>query len=693
MAPDAVAPDEPAPEQAAAPAVASIFPLPAKVAYPLAVACGLLYWLAFPGKLPLTRWHGLLSLVTFIPLWLAMQRQTPKRALWVGVLAGATMNLAGFTWLLDMLEIFSGFPSYLCIFFVVFICTYQGGRIGLMGWLYGRASARGWPTAIVFIVAFAASELVYPLLFPWYFAATTYQLPALSQTAELGGPILVGCILVGVNLALAEPLLARLEKRRVHPLRIVVPLVALGSALAFAAVRIPAVDREAQAGEPLHVGIVQGNLGLIQKREEPAEGLRRHLTLSSDLKQKGVELVVWSESSVTMSFPEHGYGIMMKQLFTQSIGLPAIIGSVLYSEGGLQQALYNTALSVDARGEVTGRYDKEFLLAFGEFLPLGDLIPKLYEWSPNSGHFTPGTIVDPLPVTIAGMTHPVTVLICYEDILPAFTNKVVAHAKPELLVNMSNDAWFGDTAEPWEHVALAQMRAIEHRRYLVRSTNSGVSAIVDPVGRVMLHGGTFDAEALDAIVHWLHGSTVYETIGDLPWFALTLLLFVASFVRRRTVVAPVLTVALIALVGCSSTTSTSDGGAHDGGDATVTEAAVDTGVDVAAPTFDAGPCPASFGIDFGSPICDMCVATSCCTQATACYALVNGAEPPCALLANCVSTCAGAFGDAGSPDAEPGCNAMCAAQAGAPNQMLFETMQGCIASKCTNDAGTAPCNL
>jgi apolipoprotein N-acyltransferase len=684
------------------------FPLPARLAYSGAVLTGLLYWLAFPGKLPIGSWHGLLSLITFIPLWLSLQGQTPRRALWVGVLAGATMNLAGFTWLLDMLEIFSGFPWYVCIFFVVVVCTYQGGRIGLMGWLYGRATARGWPRATVFVAAFVASELLYPLLFPWYFAATTHQLPALSQTAELGGPILVGAILVGVSVALAEPILARAERRTPRIDRVVVPLVVFAAALAFAAVRIPAVDREAQAGEPLHVGVVQGNLGLIQKREDPAEGLRRHLHLTSDLKDHGAELVVWSESSVTMSFPERGYGFMMKELFAQHIGVPAIIGSVLFAESGLQQTLYNTALSFDARGEVTGRYDKEFLLAFGEYLPFGELIPKLYDWSPNSGHFTPGKIIDPLPITIRGMTHPVSVLICYEDILPSFTNKVVAHARPELLVNMSNDAWFGDTAEPWEHVALAQLRAIEHRRYLVRSTNSGVSAVVDPVGRVMVHGGTFDAEAIDAIVHWQHNSTVYETIGDVPWYALSALLVVAAFVRRskRSRAALVAGVAALGVVlvaagvtGCSSSTSPTaphpDAARTDAVAVAVTDAPT---ADADAPSgqdsggVDAGVCPAIAGVLFGAITCDTCVANRCCSAATTCYALVNGDDSPCSLYANCLANCQ--MTDAGADgglDADGPCNADCATEF--PNtDQPFAAMQACIASQCTNDAGTAPCN-
>jgi apolipoprotein N-acyltransferase len=222
----------------------------------------------------------------------------------------------------------------------------------------------------------------------------------------------------------------------------------------------------------------------------------------------------------------------MRDKFARTLGIPAIFGGVIYRVDADRERWYNTALSTDARGEVTARYDKEYLLAFGEYLPFGDTIPKLYEWSPNSGKFTPGTALDPLRVTLGGATHKVSALICYEDILPVFTNKVVGAASPELLVNMTNDAWFGDTSEPWEHLALAQLRAVEHRRYLVRSTNSGISAFIDPVGRVMLHTDPFQLESRDAIVHFMQSRTVYEAIGDIPWWIVSGLVFVAAFLRR-----------------------------------------------------------------------------------------------------------------------------------------------------------------
>jgi apolipoprotein N-acyltransferase len=499
-----------------------------------AVLSGLLYWLAFAG---MDVWP--LAFVAFVPLWIALRGQTPRRGLLLGVITGATMNVAGFSWLLEMLRSFSGFTTPLCLFFMLIVCSYQGGRIGLMGWLYARAERRGWPAPLVFLAAFATSELLYPLLFPWYFAASVHQVPALTQIGELGGPILVGVALVGANLAIGEPLLARLEKRPID-LRVVGGgLGGLAATLLFGAVRIRQVDAEAQAAPDAHVGLVQGNMGLMQKRDDPGEGLRRHQRLTADLKKKGIDFVVWSESSVTFPMEESRYKQLMPGYVGKRLALPAIFGAVLYRKGanGDRERWFNTALSSDARGDITARYDKEFLLAFGEYLPLGDTFPVLYDWSPNSGKFSAGTDLDPLVITLDGVSHNIAMLICYEDILPSFTNKVVRAEHPELLVNMTNDAWFGDTSEPWEHLALAQLRAVEHRRYLVRSTNSGVSAFVDPVGRVMLHTGTFKAESADAIVHFMNGSTVYEKIGDTFWYLLAAFSVAAAFLRPRRAVA------------------------------------------------------------------------------------------------------------------------------------------------------------
>jgi apolipoprotein N-acyltransferase len=503
-------------------------PLSAPLAFAGAVLSGLLYWLAFPG---VDAWP--LTFVAWVPLVVALRGQSVRRSTLLGWTAGVTMNFCGFFWLLDMLRTFSGFPLPICLFFDLVVCGYQGGRIALLGWIHGRATARGWPAAPVFAGAFAASELVYPLLFPWYYAATAHKVPLLTQLADVGGPILVGLVLVSVNLAFAEGVMAALDRRRPARATLAVGAGALVLACAYGAARIRSVDAAAQAAPSAVAGIVQADMGLMEKRTLYDDGLRRHIRLSEDLRQRGADFLVWSETSAMRPAYDEDYKSELRAVAAH-IGLPTIFGAVIVKRVPDLRGyvLYNSGIASAASGRIEGRYDKQYLLAFGEYLPFGDSLPVLYKWSPNSGHFSPGNTLDSLPIDIGGTIHPATVLICYEDILPRFTNDAVRHGDPELLVNMTNDAWFGDTEEPWEHLALSEMRAVEHRRYLVRGTNSGVSAVIDPVGRVIAKSGTFRQEGLLATIHWLRGGTVYETVGDWPWLLCSLAMAFAAWRRR-----------------------------------------------------------------------------------------------------------------------------------------------------------------
>lgn len=178
--------------------------------------------------------------------------------------------------------------------------------------------------------------------------------------------------------------------------------------------------------------------------------------------------------------------------------------------GPARMRYYNTALLLDEDGRVLGRYDKNYLLIFGEYLPLSDWFPFLKDWFPEAGDFRPGRTVEVFEM--GGVR--IGVMVCYEDILPAFTRRL--HEKrPHLLVNITNDAWFGRTTEPYQHLSLATFRAVENRRFLVRATNTGVSAIVDPVGRVLQATSLERPEVLVAEVARLEGETLYQRYGDL----------------------------------------------------------------------------------------------------------------------------------------------------------------------------------
>ena len=184
------------------------------------------------------------------------------------------------------------------------------------------------------------------------------------------------------------------------------------------------------------------------------------------------------------------------------------------------EACFNSALLLDKDGEILELYDKAFLLVFGEYMPFGERFPELYDLLPESSRFQPGTRTEPIRLGDASLG----LLICYEDLLPSFARRVMAH-NPEMLINLTNDAWFGQTAEPYHHLQLAQLRAVEYRRWLVRSTNTGVSVFIDAAGRRVAETALIGAETLVREVPRLQSRTLYARFGDWPLAALAAGLF------------------------------------------------------------------------------------------------------------------------------------------------------------------------
>lgn len=500
-----------------------------RVGYALSVLTGLLYFLAFPRTAP--RPFAFVAMIAFVPWLYALRGQTARMALKMSWVMGFVGVSLGFYWLVTMLEVFSGFPLPLCILFAAVLNVYQSGRIALTGWLYGRATERGWPHAPVLVAAFVAGELAYPLLFPWYAGVTMHEWPLFMQLADLGGPLAVSVMLLGSNLAVAEivEMVRRMPASRVTiGVGFAVPVVAA----IYGAVRMSSIDAKAATAERVRVGMVQPYNDLFNRRD----ALRTHLEMTKELKTKeNIDLVVWSEAPLGRAFSEDRYQQMVKYDVTGKLGVPAIIGALLVRNPDRKKDptghrdYFNVALMADEQGNVTGRYDKQYLLMFGEYLPFGDVFPVMYKWSPNSSRFTPGTSFKPLE----WKGHRISSMICYEDILPSFVNKLVAAGDPDLFVNLTNDTWFGDSTEPWIHLALAKFRSIEHRLYLVRVTNSGVSAIIDPVGRTIVHGGVYKKENLVGEARFLKERTVYSVIGDSVWWLLAAIVFFASFRSRK----------------------------------------------------------------------------------------------------------------------------------------------------------------
>lgn len=486
----------------------------------LAGLSGLLYFGALPG---IGVWP--LAFVAQVPLALALRGQAPRRAALVGFASGMVMAATGFHWLVGTVARFGEVPAPLALVVALALWAQMAGRMAALGWLVARAEARGWPFPLPFGAAFAATELLYPLIFPWFFSVTVYEIPTLLQAAELGGPYVVSLVLLGPNLAIAELLWARREQRPPSRAVVAAGFAAIALAAGLGRARMAMVDARAAAAPAIRVGLAQGNQPPKGRKQSTATYRR----LTDDLRDQRVDLVVWPEGAVADVYPEPTYGEDLRREVTGTLGVAAIFGGGLVREVAGVKRETNSAFLADASGAVLGRYDKQKLLPFGETLPFAETFPALRSLAPNTSELLRGTTMEPF----VWQGHRIAPLICYEDILPSYVRAMVASAEPDLLVNLTIDTWFGRTTEPWSHAALAAFRAIEHRRFLVRATNSGVSAVVDPVGRFVATSGLFEEEKLVAEVRWLRGRTAYELVGDAPLGLVSVLAIAAAFVRRR----------------------------------------------------------------------------------------------------------------------------------------------------------------
>ncbi|MDP3277084.1 MAG: apolipoprotein N-acyltransferase [Deltaproteobacteria bacterium] len=524
--PDAAPPPEPPPAVATTPLVAS-----KAAARGLAVLSGVLLFLGFAG---FDLWPC--AVLAQGPILLAIRGRTPKQSFWLGWLAGTIGIGGGFYWIASMLQTFSGFSLPVSVLFASLLWASQGLQFALFYTGVSLTDRKGWPRLLAIPAVFAALEFIFPALFPWYYANSLHNVPALIQTADLGGVIFTGLLLTlshaAIDVTLAHLVAKKTQRTIPEGARWRWPIIAATIAWFFSVIygvyRIREVDQEDRTAPSLRVGVVQENLGLQEKRTDPRSALRRHIATTNRMLAQDVPLIVWSESALSYVFDSDLRNVhdSIRQWPT---GTHILFGALREQDG----RLYNTAYMADPAGVLQQPYDKTYLLAFGEYLPFGETFPALYRWSPNSGHFTAGAqpVSMQLPPASDGQRYRVAPLICYEDILPRYVHRFQRQTDSHLLAVILNDAWFGPTTEPWIHMALSKFRSIEHRRDFVRSANSGVSGFIDAAGRVIDHTQTFTVENKIATVHLRTRLTIYRRTGD--WFAWASLIAAAAMIVRR----------------------------------------------------------------------------------------------------------------------------------------------------------------
>jgi apolipoprotein N-acyltransferase len=211
--------------------------------------------------------------------------------------------------------------------------------------------------------------------------------------------------------------------------------------------------------------------------------------------------------------------MLSKEVVTtvKKMDCPFIFGSPAYGGTKGDIRYYNRAYLLSSSGLVLGTYDKVHLVPFGEYVPLKKFLPFVHRLVPAAGDFSAGEKSEPLPLSLL----PSGVLICYEAIFPELSRAQVMHGAA-ILVNLTNDAWFGHTSAPYQHLAMAVFRAVETARPLIRAANTGFSAVVGPEGRILKQSGLFSEETLTVEIPLHQGKeTIYTRFGDL--FAVTLL--------------------------------------------------------------------------------------------------------------------------------------------------------------------------
>jgi apolipoprotein N-acyltransferase len=271
-------------------------------------------------------------------------------------------------------------------------------------------------------------------------------------------------------------------------------------------------------GPTARVAIAQGNVPQGQKWD-PAyrdEILTRYLGLTRIAARQQVDLVVWPESSTPFVFGRDAVQTEIMRAGLQQARVPVVFGS---DEVAGPKEFYNAAFVMDASGEIRGSYRKMQLVPFGEYIPVRWLLFFAQPLVEGFADFSAGQQLTLLPVG----EHRLSVAVCYEAVFPSLSRKAVRQGS-QLLTTITNDAWYGTSAAPYQHFQQARVRAVETGRYLVRSANTGISAIVDPYGRVRVQSPLFETGTWTGDVRWLDGTTPYVRIGDAVAWACMLVL-------------------------------------------------------------------------------------------------------------------------------------------------------------------------
>jgi apolipoprotein N-acyltransferase len=439
------------------------------------VASGVLGALAYPR----TGW-SLLAWVWLVPALVSAATRSPRSALADGWLAGTVFYVVLLRWLDHTFLHYSAIPWPLTWVPITALAAYCGLYLGLVAgaaaWLRPRLGAG--PALALTPALWVAGEWLRGHLmggFPWGLLGYSQQaeLPVI-QVAELGGVYAVSLLVAAVNAALAA--LLALGPRRAWP-GAAAAATLLVAALGFG---LHAIATEAgDSAGSVDVAVIQPSIEQTIKwdPERHAQIMDIYERLTREAARAKPAVVLWPETATTIFLREDPALLDRLRRLAADIGTPILVGSIDRRDGPRGQFL-NSAFFLTGQG-IRAKYDKIHLVPFGEYVPLAGLLGFVRGWAEFISEFGEGDTETVFPLPGA----PFGTVICYEVIFPELFRGFVVHGAT-FMANITNDAWFGETSGPWQHLGTLPLRAVEHRVAIARAANTGVSAFVEPTGRV-----------------------------------------------------------------------------------------------------------------------------------------------------------------------------------------------------------------
>lgn len=452
-------------------------------------------------------------------LWLGC---APGRAAWRGFLFGLGTFGVGTSWVYVSLHNYGNMPVALAALTVLLFTAALAAFPAVVGWLQARITGpRGaWHVVALLPALWVLLEWIRGWLltgFPWLNLGYSQ---AASPLAGLGSWL--GVYGVSWATALTAALIVQGLRDRVRRWRVYVPALVVLWVVGWLAAT---VEWTRPVGEPLRIALVQANVPLTIKwlPNHRRSILERYLKLSA--KAADADLVIWPEAAMPTYLDELDPAFLARlRRQAGDHGRDFLIGVVERDKAN--SAYYNSVISISSH---PGIYRKQHLVPLGEFLPLKSIMSWLLDYLhiPMSD-FSAGTS-DQEPMQAAG--HVIGISICYED---AFGQEIIrALPVATLLVNVSEDAWFGKSLAPHQRLQMARMRAIETGRPMLRAANTGLSAVIDASGQVVARSPQFQAFVLNGDVQPMQGTTPYARFGNWPIVLISLLL-VTVYAASRT---------------------------------------------------------------------------------------------------------------------------------------------------------------